>query len=193
MAGLTKNPDEPSLTFMRPQFCLRTLMLSVTLCGVLFALMSALGGLWSIMIVLFLSLVVAHIFGNALGTQLRDANQRQPRPADRAEPYDAASPPVPTAQRLREHTGISRKLLVFAALCALVGGTLGGCGLVFMLGEQASVAAIGLGIASSAVLGGFFGFLLSSFCVVFSRALGEALGDPTRPKSVAPHASHDGG
>ena len=193
MAGLTKNSDEPSLAFMRPQFCLRTLMLSVTLCGVLFALMSALGGLWSIMLVLFLSLAVAHVLGNVLGTQLRDATHRQPRPADRAEPYDAASPPVPTAQRLREHTGISRKLLIVAALCAMVGGTLGGCGLMFTLGERASLAAIGLGIVSSAVLGGFFGFLLSSFCLVFSRALGEALGDPSRPKSVEPHAPRNGG
>jgi hypothetical protein len=183
MAGLVNKHDEPSLTWGRPQFCLRTLMLSITLCGVLFAAMSALGGLWSIMLILFLSLAAAHVFGNALGTQLRDANSRHPRPADTAEPYDAASPPVPPAKRLRERTGIDPKPLIIAGLGAIVGGTSGGLLLMAALGERASLAALGLGIVSSAVLGGFFGFLLSSFCLVFSRALGEALGDPLRQAS----------
>jgi hypothetical protein len=77
MAGLLKNSAEPSVVLERPQFCLRTLMLSVTLCGVLFATMSALGGLWSVMLILFLSLAAAHVFGNALGTKLRDASDHQ--------------------------------------------------------------------------------------------------------------------
>ena len=179
MAGPIKNSDAPSLTLGRPQFCLRTLMLMVTLCGVLFALMSALGGLWSLMLILFLSLAAAHVLGNAIGTQLRDATGRHPRPADAAEPYDATSPPVPPAQRLQERTGIHRKMVVVAALGAILGGTSGGLVLLATLGERASLASLGLGIGSSAVLGGFFGFLLSSFCLVFSRALSEALGDPT--------------
>jgi hypothetical protein len=86
---------------------------------------------------------------------------------------------------LQERTGINRNLIVIAALGAMVGGTTGGLGLLATLGERASLAALGLGIVSSAVLGGFFGFLSSSFCLVFSQALGEALGDPAR--QAAPH------
>ncbi len=108
----------------------------------------------------------------------RDAAGQSSRPAAAERPYDAARPPVPPARRLQEKTGVNRLLLVLAALGAVAGGTVGAVVLVAVLGDDTSVAALALGVVSAAVLGGFFAFLLSSFCFVFSRALGEALGDP---------------
>ncbi len=187
MAGMDDTSLDSGLGRVRLQFGLRSLMLAITLCGILFAAMSALGALWSATLILFLSLAAAHVVGNALGTQLRDAGSRQPGPVEPAVPFDAARPPVPTAQRLRERTGVSRGMLVIAAIGGLAGGTLGGVALAATLGEQASLAAFALGVVSSAVLGGFFAFLSSSFCFVFSRALGEALGDPAvRPYYARP-------
>ena len=61
----------------RPQFCLRTLLGGVTLCGGLFALMAALGPVWSGVLILSLSLVAAHVIGNSLGSRLRDAASRE--------------------------------------------------------------------------------------------------------------------
>ncbi len=56
---------------------------------------------------------------------------------------------------------------------ALIGAEFGGLGLAAIY-PRASVAAVTLGVVSSAVLGGFAGFLASSFLSVVRQALAEA-------------------
>lgn len=187
MTQLSESPKAATLARTRPQFGLRTLMLAVTLCSVLFAITAALGALWSLTLGFFVALVLAHVAGNALGTQLRDTASRQPA-ADESSGrrFDAAQPPVPTARRLRERTGVGRGMLVIAGGGALSGGALGGFGMAELFGAGAGLPAFGLGIFSAAVLGGFFAFLTCSFCCVFSRAMCEALGDPSAQPAAVP-------
>ena len=54
-----------------PQFGLRTLMLAVTGCCVVFGLMRELGPLVSLGFVFFLLMAALHVAGNAIGTSLR--------------------------------------------------------------------------------------------------------------------------
>jgi len=179
MASAHSRPIDSGSALHPPQFRLRTLMLAITLCGVLFGLMSALSALACTLLLFFLTLVAAHVLGNVIGNRLRDETSGSLEAEDAQRPARLALRlPVPTAQRLRERTGISRTMVVTAAIGAVLGGTSGGFVLAECVGQRANFAGIGLGTFSSAVLGGFFGFLLSSFLSVFSRALGEALGDP---------------
>jgi hypothetical protein len=179
MAGALSRLEATGSGLAPPQFRLRTLMLAITLCGVLFALMATLSALASALLLFFLSLVAAHVVGNVIGTRLRDATSGSLADDDTPRPARLALRlPVPTVRRLRERTGISRTMVVTAAIGALLGGTSGGFVLAECVGERASIAGLGLGTFSSAVLGGFCGFLLSSFLSVFSRAMTEALGEP---------------
>src|SRR5215831_12193233 len=60
-----------------PQFCLRSLFLLVAICGVLFAVLAAIGFVASIAMVIVLSIVCLHVLGNVLGRKLREQSARQ--------------------------------------------------------------------------------------------------------------------
>jgi hypothetical protein len=165
---------EPALR--PPKFTLRTLWLSMTALCCLFAVMASLGALWSAVLVLFLCLVVAHVVGNKVGTQLRDHADRQilaerstrpPRSAERVS-LGVAAPEQLTSRRK-----LNRVTLLMAIGGALIGAELGGIGLTVIY-PQASYGAMALGVFSSAVLGGFAGFLTGSFFSVIRQALAEA-------------------
>lgn len=169
-----QDPQQPALG--PPRFSLRTLLAAISLLCCLFALMSAIGLLWSTALVLFLGLILAHVLGNSLGTKLRDQASRQ-IDADRS-----LTPPTPclpvrvnveAPRRLTERTGLHRITLLMTVGGALVGGELGGLGLAAIYPRE-SIAAVGLGVISSAVLGAFAGFAASSFLSVVRQALAEA-------------------
>ncbi len=180
MASHLNHSEPRTAAIGPPQFGLRALFVGITVCGVLFALMSVLGLFWSAGLLLLLSLVGAHVIGNALGTRLRDGAPQAARRAEPRQAYDATRPHVAPARRLQENTRVHRWLLVVAALGAIAGGTIGALVLLEVLGEHTSLPALALGIGSAAVLGGLFAFLLSSFFLVFLRAWSEALVDPSR-------------
>ncbi len=151
---------------------------------VLFALMSALGTIWSLMLVFFLSLILAHVMGNSLGTKLCSRPSRQASPLvaqlGNLESFEVAGP-----RRLAEHSGLNRATIAMTLGGAIVGGAVGGTGLAATY-PGASAGAVALGIISSAVLGGFFGFTASTFFSVARAALREALSEPTMRHPAAP-------
>jgi hypothetical protein len=161
-----------------PRFSLRTMLLVVTALCCLFAVMAGVGMIWSAVLLLFLSLVVAHVLGNSLGTKLRDQTSRQIEAERASRPPVAAAAPSPSElaeapRRLTERTSLHRVTFVMAGLGAFVGAELGGVG-VAAIYPQASNSAVALGVLSAAVLGALTGFLASSFIAVVRQALAEA-------------------
>jgi hypothetical protein len=158
-----------------PQFSMRTLLAVVTGCCVLFALMATVQPIWSLLLLLFLALVAAHVLGNALGTRLTErAPVREPLPAI---PMAQPTKLVAGAQRLREHTTLGRGPMRKALIGGLLGAILGAVALTRGDWNPMDVAGVILGTVSSGVIGMFLGFLIASFVSVFRRALAEALTD----------------
>ncbi len=173
-----------------PQFGLRTLLLGVTLLSVAFAVSVAVGAAQSMMLLLLASLIGLHIVGNALGTRLRDRRECEDRAlksGDAGRPEFGVAPTIAPARRLQENTAIRRPWLVAGAVCATISGTVGGLAIAALVGEKLTIPGLALGIASSAVLGGFFGFMACSLWSVARTALREALETPDYPNVNESH------
>jgi len=129
--------------------------------------------LWAMIIGWFLLLVVGHVLGNWLG---RTIGRKPVTPEQTAERPSSADPLVfaPTS-RLWHHVILGRAMFVSAGLSAVVGCVLG---VLFVLNRPEAPSWTGLlvGAASAAVIGGLFGFLVSSFLSVGLCALHEACG-----------------
>ncbi len=170
------------------------LLVAITLLSCLFALMSALGTLWSLVLAMFLSLVLAHVLGNSLGTRLRDRASRHVSLERRRGrfPVEATRPLVEAPKRLTERATLSRITPLASIGTSLAAATLGGVSLTAMY-PKASLAAVGLGIVSSAVLGAFAGFIVTSFLSVACQALGEALENSGPGTDEVPSGPHGNG
>lgn len=153
------------------------MLLVTALCGGLFALMSALGAMWSMALLLIGGLMLAHVLGNSLGTRLRDGTTSAVGPRSIAS--DGPASPSIVASRLTKHTRLGRVAVVLSALGGSLGAFLGGMGSAAMYPE-AGPGAVLLGVISATVLGTFVGFVISSFFLVLRDAWREALRDPPR-------------
>jgi hypothetical protein len=176
-------PEDPDATLRPPQFTLRTLLVAITLLACAFAVMTAIGSVWTLAILLFAALVAGHVVGNALGTTLRDRSAR--RKVDEREVAVRAGPrlEIVSPSRLTVPARLHWITMVMAAGGALAGGYFGGAALAASYPE-ATTAAVVLGFASSGVLGGLAGFAASSFVSVVQQALREAHagGDHAKPR-----------
>jgi hypothetical protein len=119
------------------------------------------------------ALIAAHLIGNALGTRLRD----EVSPQWNAKPEQAAPQLIRARQmardlRLHQRTPLGRVIHITSGGAAVVGGVTGG--LALAVGTDASPAGWLVGTVSSAVLGGFFGFMLASFLEMTLRAWWQA-------------------
>jgi hypothetical protein len=113
-----------------------------------------------------------HVAGNALGTTLREAADRDlARLRHRAAVPAAVPRPKPT--RLERRQSLGRLVPVSATIGATVGGLSGAAALTTL--TSASIAGAALGGVSSAVIGGLFGFLAASFVEIIRTSLREAI------------------
>jgi hypothetical protein len=174
-------PDEGRQNLLEPpQFRLRTLMIVTAACAGLFALFSVVSLVVSAFIVFFLVLIAAHVIGNAVGTRLRDgALQRQTHtqhpPDSLPRPQQGNQP-----QRLRESTAVDRRTIVFSAVGAITGGTLGGVLLSAVNWTNITPPAAVLATGSSAILGGLATFLATCFLTTIRCALREATSEHSK-------------
>ena len=167
-----------------PRFKLGSLMWGFVVLGVIFSLISYLGSHATLLVVLFVLAVVAHVAGNALGTQLRsNGDRRSPgvggsNLTDRshtATPADFA----PTTQ-LGNRSSLGRPIVVITSVGTVFGAVAGGLGLSLVMQQEVSVSAVGsltLGMFAAGVLGGIWTFLAASFLQVSSNALRQATRD----------------
>jgi len=152
------------------QFRLRTLLGLVALAGGLCAAFVNIGPLWSILILWIGVLIAAHVAGNACGTARTGASPVLLRP-----PLEAARVCLNLrVTRLRERHGPGPLMRVGVGLGALAGGLVGTVVLWAVYWESFGPGPVGFGGASSAVVGGFLGFLSASFVEVAGRAWQEA-------------------
>ena len=172
-------PQAPSPPPLRPpQFGLTTLLLVMAAISALLAVMNSVGGVWSMIILLSLALVGAHVVGNALGTTLRDqASSEPPRRIDApALGAAAAARQLASSGQLLTHRRLGAVTRAVAVMGALLGG---GLGVLAALHLQLPAPGLVLISASLAVVGAWFGFLGSCFFVVARQAMHEALAVPT--------------
>jgi hypothetical protein len=126
---------------------------------------------WLAVLVLLASVGV-HVAGNAIGTRLREATDRDLARVSRPRPLPALPPQRPPAQ-LQQHTSLGSLVPVSALVGGLCGFTAGSVALYWL--ASSSVAGAVLGGLSSAVLGALFGFLITSFVEILRTSLREAI------------------
>jgi hypothetical protein len=160
------------------QFRLRTLLLTVTLCGAACALMHAIGPVWSVGCSFLLLLATLHVVGNAIGTRLRD--DATANAAIEAADRPNCPPPLSIAapahsKRLAQRAPLGRWIGMLTVVGLAAGGTLG----EILYSGRVTPAGVIVGTISSAVLGGFAAFLAGSFLRVgFSAAWQAHCGNP---------------
>lgn len=167
-----------------PQFRLSTLLWGMTALSILFAAMTWVGPLAAFgLLLLFLS-IVAHVAGNAIGTRLREIGSRPLAEKGGGPDYLKRKPGSPVfagecapATRLGSHHPLGWLIVVATASAFVVGGLAGGAFLAWLCWEKSTLVSILCGAAASAALGGFGGFLVSSFVRELSRAHAQAAGE----------------
>jgi hypothetical protein len=123
-----------------------------------------------------LASVAMHVAGNAIGTRLREATDRDlARPRGLSADTAAGLPqlPVSSPSHLQRHSSLGRLMPVSAGIGAVCGGTAGAVALVWLTGSSPAGALLGGG--SSAVVGGLIGFLGASFVEIVRTSLRESL------------------
>jgi len=130
--------------------------------------------------------VAAHVAGNALGTKLREATDRDLASRRRAMSAPPALLPAPGPTHLEIRSPLGLLVPVSAAIGAVCGGVAGTAALAML--AHASPAGALLGGLSSAVIGGLFGFLLASFVEIVRTSIREAIaaeeGNPSAQRRV---------
>lgn len=191
----TRTELEPPVAGRRlpaPRFGLATLMLFVTAVAIACGIVSAVGPHSAMWIgVLFLA-VMAHVFGNAIGTRLRgdaadrrrrtsalDAVERDARRAEPPGPGPAARAPIPpaTTTQLWEHTPLGWIIGVATVLGGVWGGVVGWYGFTQWYGEEITTINLCLGTGAAATLGAMWTFAGASLIRVFWKAWKQAAGD----------------
>jgi hypothetical protein len=125
---------------------------------------------WMAAVVLLAS-VGMHVAGNAIGTRLRDATDRDLRRRRGSPQQPLPAPSAPT--HLERRSQLGRLVPVSAGIGACCGGLVGTAALFFLASSTPAGAVIG-GL-SSAVIGGIGGFLGASFVVIVRTSLREAI------------------
>lgn len=113
--------------------------------------------------------VAAHVAGNAIGTSIRDATDRE---APSRSAHDVAVPARQPPALLERGESLGRLVPVSAGIGSVAGGVIGTACLVIFV--RSSLPGAVLGGVSSAVIGGIGGFLISSFVEVVRSAFQEA-------------------
>lgn len=171
-----------------PRFRLRTLFFVVTVCGVLFGVMHALGPVASVALAMVMASIGLHVAGNALGTARRDASTEPLSESFRSSIEDALlkqhCEAARGAHRLRESTPLGWTIRITTLLGASTGLALGIVGLREW--TNAELPGLVFGAMSAAVLGGFFGFLTGSFLEIARRAWWQATCESRRDQ-MRPH------
>ena len=176
----TPENDDPA---GRPfQFGLRALFVATACLGALFAAMNVVGPVWSTILVWFLILASLHVVANAWGSRGWRRGDETELDEVVATGLHVHPPAVAPATHLRETTRLGWKMFVATTAGAALAGTLGAGCLACLDPDQVGYVAIAVGGVSAAVVGGFFGFLASSFLEVAGQAWREAVhGRPAAP------------
>ncbi len=192
MTSLVPTPEDSKAAPRPFQFGLRALFFATACFSALFAVMSFIGAVWSAILVWFLLLVLLHVAANAWGShRWRRDGQDAFEAMEEVPPWRSGPPAEAPATRLRESTRLGWTMFVVTISGAVLGGALGAGSLACLGSAKVGYVAIVVGGISSAILGGFFGFLTSSFVEVAGQAWREAVSG--RPAQQAFEAGKEAG
>jgi hypothetical protein len=180
----SKLPTHPLPPRLRPpQFGLRSLLLLVTACAVIFAASQWLPPIWVGALVLLVLSIFAHVAGNAIGTRLREIGSRKDNRAYELQPSARAEPRFAPATRLgqRQHLGWPVVIATFSGI--LLGGIGGGLWTILTATGQVPIAAVGLGVIAFAALGGILAFATVGFTQVLLGAIWQAMRQSSKDSS----------
>ena len=155
-----------------PQYGMRHLLLFMVVVALLLVALKTLDPILTFSLILLALSVFAHVAGNAIGTKLRDSRSTSIAPQGttrKAEEHHYAK-----TTELSQHQPLGLIMRIVTGISALAGAIGGGWFLASMAGEKATVANITLATLSCGVLGGLFGFWLSSFLQIAISAIWEA-------------------
>lgn len=127
---------------------------------------------WMAMVVVLASIAM-HVAGNAIGTRMQEAADRDRATRPPQTPSSSPTLPASSPTRLERHETLGRLVPVSAGIGATVGGVTGTLMLAML--TRSSLAGALLGGASSAVIGGLFGFLAASFVEILRSSLRDAI------------------
>ena len=158
-------PAEPQLPILR--FSLRHLFWFVTLLCVMMAGVAAASdsGVTPLAMLLAALVVILHVSGTALGMRLRaHADERQAWEASRGDSQGPTRPRTLAANLmprspLHGHGLPLRRLSLWVAAGAAIGGCAGVAVLAATIGHRTSAAGVAVGAVSTAVVGAWFAFL----------------------------------
>lgn len=188
MSGAPKPLPPSELPLFR--FGLRQLLAFVAALCCLLTGMVISQGVMSLVLLLAALVVAAHVTGTALGSRLRaHADQQIVARLSESRSLEPKAVVVPPRQAHfwhchgRQMRGWLPTLVIAGSLAAAAGG---GVFLMLVIGDRFSPAGVVVGIASLAVLGGWFAFLASSFYTIFRRGVREAAADEAIDEKARP-------
>ncbi len=175
---MTNVPDDHRAGLRPPQFRLSTLLWVVAGVGMLCASFTYFGPHAALILILLVTVVGAHVAGNALGTQLR-ANGNQPidrggrQPAQRSRRPPAAEDFAPTSE-LHDRRSLGLPVVVATVAGGVLTAAAGGLMMIVVLDEVPTWTAIVAGTLACGALGAMGTFMAFSFIQVAGGALWRA-------------------
>jgi len=169
-----------------PRFRLSTLLWLIAFLGAVFAMMGMVGPYGVFALTLLVLSVFAHVAGNAIGTSLIENGDRplssdgKPIPIDPSrfrKPSESEYAPINLLGRQ-----VSLGLIVFIITTSgvIIGAVGGGSFLTIVNWQRVTLPAMLFAVLFSSILGGFVGFVTSSFVKVLVAAQLEALNHSRR-------------
>ncbi len=182
MASKQNQRADTSRSLRPPQFGLRTLLILVTICGVLLALREWFDPIVLFALVFFALSVFCHVAGNAIGTRLRQIGDSSD-PGESDEPYRSVrSPPRPQdfapATRLSQRHSLGWTIIIASSVGATSGAVGGGLWTFIVARGHARPFDIAIGVIAFTVLGGLASFAVFGFAQVLFGAIWQALNSP---------------
>jgi hypothetical protein len=169
-----------------PQFSMRSVLLAMVIVSALFAVMAAIGLMWSTVLVWVALLIAGHVLGNSWGSQAFGARGVPTLPAAMHEEISEwtlpAQLPIPqraATQPTRIYSSAELQLqqrsrIVVCAGSALFLGVIGGGAATALFWRDACVSAVLVWCGSFAVVGAILGFVVGGFLQVLNEVAERA-------------------
>jgi heme O synthase-like polyprenyltransferase len=175
----SESNDHPGLP--PPQFGITSLFLWVAVVGVVLMLRGVIGGYYTLLVVVFLLAVIAHITGNAIGTRLKERSRLAKRSHEDEDDHFARNHQgrishthfAPTTLLSHKYS-LGKPIIIAPILGFVVAGTFGGYKLGAAHWEHSTLMGIACGVLACGTLGAIGGFLFGSFIQVMIDALMQA-------------------
>lgn len=166
-------PEQPTRRF---QFGMQGLLYFMAAISVVFAVFTAIGPVWGVLLGWCMLLVAAHVFANVWCSRPHRTASNQPH-----EDFSLASPRGERVAQRTPATRLSRPLHVcnlmhlVPLILALAGATLGVCYIVVATDAKAGIGGLLLGGISASIIGGLCGFLCSRCLGAMLQAWNDAV------------------